>query len=403
MKTELLKALCELPGASGFEEKVREFLIKAWSLHVDDYWVDGMENLIAVIKSKKDEEAKLNILIVAHMDEVGLIVRDITSQGFIHFDALGGQIDAALSGQLWNIHTEKGTVIGYTGLESGHTMASFPPSEVVHQHHFFIDVGASSREEVEALGIRTGSSITYGGPSFVPLPLQNRVLARALDDRFALSAMTELVEEMAQHKEDLPFNLYVAATVQEELGMRGSKVLFKSLGVKPDLVINLDIGLARDYPLLYSQASPKPPTTTIPELGKGMTITTHDSGMVTNPKLVDFLIRFCREGNLKHQLDSVHLGSTDGCSLQQSGKGLSVVNVGIPIRYAHSHLGVMDPQDYDTLLAFLKLFCHQYDLEVHEKLFPQAKTSQKGIFGKTPLPLPDEQQDGLEKRRELGL
>lgn len=379
MKIELLKALCSLAGVSGFETPVREYLVKEWDTLLDDYLIDGMENLIGIVKSEMSPPPKLNILIMAHMDEVGLIVRDITDDGFIHFDNLGGQTNEVLTSQLWQIHTEQGPVTGYTGLESGHTMPSFPPAEKIKGNQLFIDIGATSRQEAEAMGVRTGLSITYGD-SVSFNQNRTRILTKALDDRFALAVMTELLQELVGHKDTLPFNLYVAATTQEELGMRGSKVVYNSLPVQPDFVINLDIGCARDYPLLYSQVSSAPPTTNSPKLGNGMTITTHDSSMIINHRLIDFLTRLSGKLEIPYQLDSAMMSSTDACCLQRSGTGIPVVNMGIPVRYAHSHLSMMDSRDYDSLLGFLKGFCREYNLESHQTLFPSGQASKNGLF-----------------------
>ena len=376
MKKELLEALCSLPGASGFEQPVRDYLIKAWKSHLSVLDVDKMGNLIGILPSKKTPTPKLNVLIMAHMDEVGLIVRDITEDGYIHFDALGGQTVEVLAGQLWHIHTADRIIEGYTGLESGHTITSFPQTNRINQKILFIDIGAKTREEVEELGIRPGLSITYGGKSYSQN--KSRVLAKALDDRFGLAVMTELLEKIAQEDIELPFNLMFAATVQEELGMRGAKVIYKSL--KPDLVINLDIGLARDYPLLFSQSSDTPATSKSPKLGQGISMTVYDSSMIANPKLVDFLIKMCRENTIPFQLDSSSTSAVDACCLQQSGRGLPVVNIGIPVRYAHSALSMMDSVDYDSLLKLLTHFSKTYTLETHQKLFDIMPLLKMGLF-----------------------
>ncbi|MBA2652532.1 MAG: hypothetical protein H0U73_09740 [Tatlockia sp.] len=379
MKIELLKTLCGLAGVSGFEDEVREYLIEQWSKFLDELKVDGLGNLSGVMKSTSREQPKLNVLFMAHMDEVGLIVSHISDKGFVYFDALGGQNDDVLSGQIWHIHTEQGKVIGYTGIESGHTMPSFPSTDKLNQKQFFIDVGTDSREATEALGIRSGLPISYGGESFIQTG-EHRILAKALDDRFALSLLTELLEKIAPIKDTLPFNIYIAATVQEELGMRGAKTVYKSLQVKPDLVINLDIGLARDYPLLYSQNS-KNVSSTTPKLAGGLTITTYDSSMISNPTLTNYLINLSKKSELKYQLDSSMNSSTDGCCLQQSGRGYPVANIGIPVRYAHSHLNMMDSRDYDDLLNFLSLFCANYNLTEHNRIFPDiSSATKKGFF-----------------------
>lgn len=378
MRIDLLKALCGIPSVSGFEEPIRNYLMDIWKDYLSESLVDGLGNLIGMVKSHTSVPEKLTILLMAHMDEVGLIVRDITEDGYIHFDTLGGQTDEVLAGQIWEIHTDDGLIIGYTGLESGHTMSHFPPTSKINQKSFFIDVGAQTRAEAEKMGIRTGLSITYGGPSFIQN--NHRILAKALDDRFALALITELLETLAKQSMKLPFNLLIAATTQEELGMRGAMVINHSLALQPDIVINLDIGLARDYPLLYSQASETPPTSTVPKLGEGFTLTAYDSSMLANPRLIKYMTELARKNNINYQIDSSTLSSQDGCCLQQSNRGIPVINIGIPVRYAHSHLNMMDTRDFDSLLLFLIQFCKTYNLDIHQQLFPKMNVSKIGLY-----------------------
>jgi putative aminopeptidase FrvX len=243
------------------------------------------------------------------------------------------------------IMTPNGPVTGYTGFKSGHILSAEERTRMVPLQDMFIDIGAQSREEVmEKFGIRPGLPVTYGS-KFEVLNGTDRYLARAIDDRALLAIATEASQQLKNRPH--PNTVVVAATVQEEVGMRGASVVYSS--AKPDIVINLEIGIAGDFPLMTS------PKLSQEMLGKGPSIFVFDGSMIPNNKLVDWTLKIAKEGGIPIQFESVSGYGEDGAQLQKSGQGIPSVNLGLPTRYAHSQLGVMDRSDYDQLLELVVL------------------------------------------------
>jgi len=335
----LLAELTNAPGAPGFEGPVRDILRREWQGLLSDVHTDGMGNLFGTLPGTEGPR----VLLMAHMDEVGFLVRYIDDRGFIYFNPVGGYFDQSVLTQRMTIMTPRGPVLGYTGFKSGHILAAEERSRMVPLKDMFIDIGAKSREEVmEKFGVRPGLPVTYAA-TFEVLNGTNRYLARAIDDRALLAVATEALRQLS----GLPRanTIVTAATVQEEVGMRGASVVYAS--TKPDIVVNLEIGIAGDFPLMTS------PKLSQEALGKGPSIFVFDGSMVPNNKLVEWTLRLARENGIPVQFESVTGFGEDGAALQKSGQGIPVINIGLPTRYAHGQLGIMDRSDYDNMLKLV--------------------------------------------------
>jgi putative aminopeptidase FrvX len=337
---ELLAELTNAPGASGFEGPVRDILKREWSGLVEDLRTDGLGNLLGTLPGASEQP---RVLLMAHMDEVGFLVRYIDDDGFVFFNPVGGYFDQSVLTQRMTIMTPKGPVVGYTGFKSGHIHPREQRSKMIRLQDMFIDIGARSREEaVDVFGIRPGLPITYRA-NFEKLGDTGRYLARAWDDRVGLAVITEALQRL----QDLPHpnTVQVAATVQEEIGLRGAAVVYES--TTPDIVINLEIGIAGDFPLLTS------PKLSQEVLGKGPGIFVFDRSMIPNNNYVDWIIELAKAHDIPYQFESVSGYGEDGSMLQQSGKGIPSVNIGIPTRYGHSQSGVIDRTDYDNTVELV--------------------------------------------------
>lgn len=335
----LLKKLTEAHGASGFEGPIRDILKQEWKGLLSDMRVDGMGNLFGTMTNTKQ---KPKVLLMAHMDEVGFLVREITENGLIYMQPVGDWIDPIVLAQRWIISTPKGPVTGYSGAESIHAVPQHMPLHTPHQKEVFIDIGVHSKKEALNLGIRPGLPITPEG-NFTILNCTNRYMAKALDDRALLAVITDLLLQL--QSQELPIQLLVAATVQEEPGMRGSTIIFDQ--IKPDIVINLDIGIARDFPLYFSNGRSEP------ALGNGPTVFVFDWSMIPNDNLVNYVIDVATKKEIPIQFELEENYGQDGCNLQKSANGIPCINLGLPVRYAHSHAGIMDRSDYDQMVDLL--------------------------------------------------
>jgi putative aminopeptidase FrvX len=333
----LLAELLNANAAPGFESPVRDILRREWKPLLTGLHTDGIGNLLGTLPGDGPR-----VLLMAHMDEVGFLVRHVDERGFVYMNPVGGWLDQSVLTQRFTIMTAKGPVIGYTGMKSGHIVSPEEKSRIVPLQDMFLDIGARSRAEAEAMGVRPGLPVTYRTELEV-LNGTSRYLARAWDDRVGLAIITQALQQLKSGHH--PNTLQVAATVQEEIGLRGAQTVYAS--TKPDIVINLEIGIAADFPLLTS------PKQAQEELGKGPAIFIFDGSMVPNNKYVEWTMRVAKEAGIPYQFESVTGFGEDGAALQKSGEGVPAVNLGVPTRYAHSQSGVIDRADYDNTLKLV--------------------------------------------------
>ena len=334
----LLEELTNAHGVSGFEGEVREILRREWRELLPDLHTDGIGNLLGTLPG---DPGGPRVLVMAHMDEVGFLVRHIDDDGFIYINNVGGYFAQSVLTQRLSILTASGRVVGYTGMKSGHILRPAERNEMVPLERMFIDVGASSRDEVLAMGIRPGLPVAYE-TKFEKLGDTGRYLAKAWDDRVGLAVLTEALRQLGAH----PNQVQVAATVQEEIGLRGAAVVEESL--HPDIVINLEIGIASDFPLMTS------PTLSQERLGDGPGIFVFDRSMIPNNQFIDWIIDIAQKNAIPIQFESVSGYGEDGAQLQRSARGIPAVNIGIPTRYGHSQSGVIDRADYDNTVKLVR-------------------------------------------------
>lgn len=344
-----LAALTEIPGASGFEKPVRQMMQKKWQPLMSALSVDGMGNLIGRYKGNKQGP---KILFMAHLDEVGFMVESITPEGFLRVVNLGGIANSVMYAQRWTITTVKGPRLGYSGMDSPHLLGEKKLLGSPDVNFLFVDIGAESKEQAERdFGMRPGLEVTPVS-EFSQLS-SNRFLAKALDDRIGLASITDFIEALSG---PLPNQLLVAATVQEELGMRGASTVFEA--TRPDITINVEVGIADDYPGLIAERKGRI------YLGKGPSLFVHDRSMIPNQELVEWIIELAKKNNIPLQLEVEPGYGEDASKLQASGSGVPAVNIGIPIRYAHQQAGVFDKRDYDNAVKLLKLIAENLNQEV---------------------------------------
>ena len=350
----LLEDLTNAYGPSGFERDVRSIMQREMSLHCSHLETDGIGSLIARLSDKDDHP---RIMMAAHMDEVGLIVKLVTSEGYVRFQALGGWLDQALINQPWVILTRNGPVQGVSGLKTVHVMTPEARNQIFKRDQMFIDVGASSQEDAEErLGIRPGDPIAPDS-RFTRLSGGSLYLAKAWDDRVGLAVMVEVMRRL---KNSTPNNtLYAVSTVQEEIGLRGAHT--SSYQVEPDIGINIEAGVAGDYPGISQEESQE-------RLGKGPTIFLHDSSMLPNLKLRDLFIDTAKDKEIPLQFDVLSGYGEDGAEMQKSRGGAPAINIAIPTRYLHSHYGIISRQDFDHTLELIIAVVQRLDATTVQNL-----------------------------------
>ncbi len=344
----LLKLLIEATAPSGFEDSIRKLVMEEVSAHADDSHTDTLGNFIFI---KKGSSPDLPVtLIMAHMDEIGMMVRYVDEKGFILFSYLGGVFDQTTLSQRVLVHGSKGAIPGVIGMKPPHLMSLDERKKVVPREQMFIDIGTSSAEEVKALGIEIGDPITWIGPY---QELSNDLFCgKALDNRVLLAIM---IETFKNAKPKAP--LICVASVREEVGLQGART--STYGIDLDhpiaLGISLDIALAGDFPLVKPDASPI-------HLGKGPTITiahgrrnSLQDGYIIHPGVKKFLIELAEKHEIPYQLEIMEGGLTDGTEISLTRRGIPTANIGIPTRYVHSPTAVASLNDIKNGIRFLSL------------------------------------------------
>ena len=335
----LMKELTDAPGPSGFEGPVRKIFEREMRQAGAEVSTDGLGSVIARVPGSIERP---RIMVDAHLDELGLVVRTIAPDGFVRFQTLGGWLDAALINQRWTIETEKGPVAAVSGMQDAHIAGKEEVEAALHRKNMFLDVGARSRAEAEALGIRPGDPIAPASP-FTVLAHQ-RYAAKAWDDRIGLVIMIEALKQMRSAGMHLPNAVTFAGTVEEEIGLRGA--MTASRLIQPDLGIALEVGIAADYPGTDAwQAEEK--------LGSGPAIFLYDASLLPNLKLRDFFFKVAGEENIPLQTDLVVDYGEDAAMMQRYASGTPAINFVVPTRYTHTHTGVIDRADFDEAVKLL--------------------------------------------------
>ena len=344
---KLLKDLSEAPGPTGFEGPVRSIMRRNLEPLSERIETDGIGSLIC---RRTGMSTSPKIMMSAHMDEVGLMVRYVTSDGFVKFQTLGGWLDQALIGQRWQIQTTGGPVNGITGIKTPHVMSGDERTKVFKKESIFLDIGAADKGDAEQrLGVKPGDPIAPTS-TFERLNGGDLLLGKAWDDRAGLAVMAGVMGSLKET--DLPCELFAVSTVQEEVGLRGAHT--SSNLVKPDLGINLESGVAGDYPGITEYEAQE-------KLGAGPAVFLHDSSMLPNLKLRDLVAKTATEKNIPMQYNVLSGYGEDGAEIQKSEGGTPVVNITVPTRYLHSHNSLIDYRDVEQAIDLVSSLVQKLD------------------------------------------
>jgi endoglucanase len=344
---KLLEELSNAPAPSGYEGPVRDILRREFQAAGLEVSTDGMGSIIGVLRGPADGP---RIMLAAHMDEVGAMVRFVTPEGMVKFQLLGGWLDQALVDQRWTILTAKGPVAAVSGLRSVHITPPEERNRVTPREDVFLDIGAKSKQEAEALGVRAGDPIAPAG-SFATLA-SGRYTGKALDDRVGCVMLIETLRRLKEQGIKTPNTIYFVGTVQEEIGSRGAHTAVAL--VKPALGLSLEAGIAADHPGGRSDYAQE-------KLGDGPVIYLADVGMLVNLKLRDFLFQVGEKNNIPLQTEVTQGGFEDSKEIQAYGTGVPAANIAIPTRYLHAHNSVIERSDLDRSIEFLVTMLPQLD------------------------------------------
>ncbi len=326
-----LRELSEIPGVSGDEDKVRDFIREKIESKLDDVVVDRMGNLIGIKKGRKSER---KLLMLAHMDEVGLMVTKINDDGTLSFAPVGGVDPRVLPGKRVKVGEDKLGVIGYKAI---HLQKSDEVKKPPSYENLRIYLGFSSKKEAEK-EVEIGSYVSF----LTKYSEENgKATGKAFDDRGGCSILMDVIDL----NERYDFDVYFAFVVQEEVGLRGSAILMEQL--HPDVALVLETTTAGDNPEIpeYQWAT---------HLGDGPVITFAHRGYVANKRVFQILIETAVRNGIPFQMKRRTAGGTDAGRLARRGRGVPAGVVSIPARYIHSPLSVMDLMDYKNTFKLIK-------------------------------------------------
>ena len=351
---ELMRELTEAPGPSAFEEDVRRVVVREYEALDARIEYDGLGSVLARIGPAQDGPT---IMVTAHMDEVGLMVQHITADGFIRVKNLGGFLGHAYPDQRRTILGRSGPVLAISGLPTVHVTPQSQRNQVWTVGQVFLDVGATSRAEVEAMGIRPGDGIAPLSP-FTVLP-NGRYAAKAWDDRVGLAVMLAAGRRIQAEGIRLPSDVVWVATTQEEIGLRGAQTAVDL--ADPDLGISIEAGVSADYPGIG-------PTQAQEQLGGGPGIFLLDSSMIPNRKLRDFFFDVAEAEGIPLQADVLTGYGEDGAEIQRYDTGRPSANMTVPTRYLHAHTGIIQRSDFDQAVELLIQVLMRLDAETVAEL-----------------------------------
>lgn len=332
---ETLEKLSNACAITGREEEVAGLMKKYLKPHVDEVLEDKLGNVIGIKKGKKNAP---KVMLAAHMDEIGLLVKTITKEGFLYFAKIGGIDDRILLAQKLIVHTEKGPLHGIIGSRPPHIQKIEERQKVITSDELFIDIGATDQAEAKRMGARIGDTISFD-IKFARIG-KNILIGKALDDRAGCVVMIEALKRL--EKEEC--TIYAVGTVQEEVASRGAAT--SAFGICPDVAIALDVTVAGDTPGVKEVEAPI-------AMRKGPVLTVADAGMIVPPKVLRTLIDAAEKSKIPYQLETGLAGSTDAARILLTREGVPSGVISVPTRYIHSPTSLLALEDTENAVRLL--------------------------------------------------
>ena len=333
---DLLEKLSNAPGISGHEGIVRDMILEEIKPYIDTHEIDNMGNLITCKYAGQP-----NIMLAAHMDEIGLIVKYIDDQGFIYFSPVGGWFDQTLLHQRMVIHTKLGEHYGINGSKPPHVMKAVEYDKVIKKDKMFIDIGADSKSDAIKMGIEIGNQIVPDAKFFTLN--KSKVAGKALDNR---AGCTMLIEIMKNLESDA--TVYAVFTTQEEVGLKGART--SAFKINPDFSFATDVTICGDHPGISKRESDI-------SMGKGPAITMSDAsgrGIIVPEIILNKIKKIEDEYNIPVQYEVSDGGTTDGTAIHLTREGIPTGVISIPCRYIHTPYSIIDMNDLENSVRLMK-------------------------------------------------
>ena len=324
---ETLEKLSNACGVAGREDEVKNLMKKFLKPHVDEVREDKLGNIIGTKKGKKKSP---KVMLAAHMDEIGLLVKTISKKGFLQFVKIGGIDDRILLAQKVIVYTEKGPLHGIVGSKPPHIQKEEERKKIITYDQLFIDIGAENQKEAIKMGVKIGDPVGFD-IKFARIG-KDIVIGKAFDDRVGCSVMIEAMKRL----EKTSCTVYAVGTVQEEVGLRGATTA--AFEIYPDVGIALDVTVAGGVPGVKEVEAPI-------RMREGPSLTVADTGLITHPKILRLLIDAAEENKIPYQLETGLPGSTDAARISLTREGVPSGVISIPTRYIHSPASMLSLKD----------------------------------------------------------
>lgn len=347
----MYKELTETPGTPGHEGRVREVMKKYIEPYADEITTDNLGSLIA----RKGSQGP-KIMVAGHLDEVGFMVTMITEKGFLKFQPLGGWWEQVMLAQRVAIQTRKGVIEGVIGSVPPHILSPEARKKPVEMKNMFIDIGASSKQEVEGFGVRPGDTVVPICP-FTVMNNPKIMMAKAWDNRVGIAMAIHTLEKLKGVNH--PNTVYGVGTVQEEVGLRGAQTAAHT--VDPDIAFAVDVGIAGDTPGVKEEEAQS-------KIGAGPQILLYDASMVPHAGLRNLVIETAEEHGIPFQYDVMARGGTDAGRMHLNRNGVPSIVIGIATRYIHSHAAILHRDDIDNAVRLITEVIKKLDADTVEKL-----------------------------------
>jgi putative aminopeptidase FrvX len=322
----LIQKLVETSSPSGYEKQIRAVILAEIEALADEVMVDNLGNLIA--KKGRQAHDGLKIMLVAHMDEIGVMVTHVDDHGFVRFVPIGGLRPYTCIGG--RVRFQNG-VLGVIGAERLEDFSKVPTFE-----QMFIDVGAANLKECP---VRVGDVAAFERPFS---DMGKRLVSKAMDDRIGVAVLVRALQQMHAQNIQSPHQILFVFSVQEEVGVRGATTA--AFGIDPDLGLAVDVTGCGDTPKGFKMEV---------GLGKGPAIKVRDSGMLSDPRVVNWMVTTAEKAHLPYQLEILEMGSTDAAAIQLTRAGVPAGCLSIPCRYVHSPSEMVDYDDVQNAVRLM--------------------------------------------------
>lgn len=356
-----LQVLTSLIAQSGYEDEVIQYIYKKTFPLVKEIKVDNLGNVIAQVNEVKEKEP-FKVMLFAHMDELGFVIKKIENNGFIRLERLGGIPEKSIAGQSIVIKKDSDIIHGVIGTKAHHLTTN--PEEkyrVLPISEIYADFGFRSSKEALEMGIYPGTPVAYARQFFHNGSI---VFSNTIDNRAGCLVLMELMERLKEKK--WPAEIYIVFSVQEEFNLRG--ILPAVREVKPDLAIAVDLIVASDTPDLEG--------TSDIQLGKGPCINKFSfhgrgtlGGLIPNPKLVKHVLAVAQDNSIPVQHGVFMGGLTDASFSQLENNGIPMIDLAFPVRYSHAPIEVIDLQDLYQMIKLLEKLLQTFNKELNLKRY----------------------------------